>query len=605
MANHQMETPALTPASSIRSSAKDKERRAKGYKRIKFKTWQPDGLPGAGDQLRSGTHRWRVNGTANKRTTEQVPGEEQQGLLKTKYSYRCPSPIQQLPVNGHRQDPFVTLPIEATECVTAALDFFLATCVPENRNSEWLVGRPNPHMSMLFPFMLKEAMLFETIIALCRASILLAQGKKAEEDRWFVHHRMRAIKAVTANLTTVDGISDASILSMTMILTLEYLIGNVAAVATHLGGIQRMMALRPDLDGSTHWKRFVKAGVLAYQSLGSFVTGEPVQIPGTSSGFIKEAFSELELDRALTYPTVPFSPDLCTILARLPTGFAELCLSGAISQQTMKLLAFAQATTSSHSTTAEFDERLDHEVQIMLSALQRLTLMRPSSVERRLFCGLLAFAFQLRQLRPLNLFHDPALRGFVTFLGQHERPDSQRVRDSMIWVCVAAAGALALRTITMPGSEKPLERIFELYPAAADWNVVEKILKAHFWTEKIGTHWRTCWEVGLARWRVVERTRKVQGDVVRLSFPGSEASVVGPDLAVDKRDGGGARKGLGEVSLESITAHSRGAAHSIAQMMEASIRCPFQSRVGPSIEGAEMMMAAPAFSAADLVRQDT
>lgn len=587
MATTPLPTPVATPASS-KISATDKEaqsRKPKGYKRIKFKTWKPDVPPGSDEQNQSGTYRWRVTTKAKKAADHE---QESELAVRTKYSYRYPSPMDRSPANGHRQDPFVTLPIEATATVTSALDFFLATCVPMKRNSEWPLGRPNPHMSMLFPFMLKEPMLFETIVALCRTSILLSQGKKVEEDSGFIYHRARAIKAVTKNLTTPDGVSDASMLSIAMILTLEYLIGNVAAVAAHLGGIQRMLDMRTDLDGSTEWKRFVKAGIIEYQSMGSFVTGIPMPVPGNSPGFIAEAFAELDLDSPLNYPTVPFAPDLCVVLARLPPGFAELCLSGAISAQAMKFLAFANATTAYSESITEMDVRLDHEVQAMFSAIQRMSLMQPTSLESRVLCGLLAYAFQLRQLKPLNLFHDPPLRRFVNFLGNHEKSDSSRAQETMIWVSIAAAGALKLRSIKMPGSLAVLERMFHLYPATVRWNYVESILKAHFWTSTIGEHWRKTWEEGLEHWRVVEKRKREDGGSVQLSFPGVDSLGLSMGAADGVVDDVGVQDGA--ISMEEMTAYARGAAHDMAQMMEASVRCPFRSRMGPTMEGTEGMM---------------
>ncbi|ETN36407.1 uncharacterized protein HMPREF1541_08684 [Cyphellophora europaea CBS 101466] len=594
MATFQIPTPARTPTSPPESSTRVKKKQATSYKAIKFKPWKPAGSPRPHDKARGGTHKWRLDRDQrqqprlNQRIDDDVSAldeEDAQPVVNTKYSYALPSPLQRLPQNGHRQDPFVILPLEATPFVTSSLDFFLATCVPENRNSEWLVGRPNPHMALLFPFMLKNAMLFETITTLCQGSILLSQGKKVEDDQAFVYHRAHAMKTITQNLTSSDGLSDASILSVAMILTLEYLLGNVAAVAAHLSGIQRMAEMRKDLDGSTPWKRFVKAGIVAYQSLGSFITGEPMSIPGSSGGFVKEAFVELELDKPLAYPRLPFSPELCTVLARLPSGFAEMSLSGNISQQTMKFIAFTNATTSYRESQDTFDERLDHEVHIMLSALQRMSMMQATTIERHLYCGLLAYAFQLRQLRPLNLFHDPQLRDFIRLLRNHEKPDSARGQELMVWISIAAAGALNLRIIALPGSSEVLDRMFQLYPSATSWSYVEPLLKSYFWTTKIGEHWNKCWAAGLERWRKIEK-RVTQPMKVELVYPGNAIA------ARTEEDG------EESVSYEAMMAHHRGAVYSIASMMEAARKCPFQSRLGPSIEGAHRMIAQPTDAAA-------
>lgn len=571
-----------TPSSSL-SYSEGTTRVAKGYKRIKWKAYKPTGQTGKQKaQYSKGVHKWRVNGEDASSATGETPRSQStddeivRTSVRTKFSYDCPSPLQHLPLNGHRQDPFVTLPVEATPDVTSALDFFLATCVPENTNSTWLMGKPNPHMSLLFPFMLKNAMLFDIIVALCRASILMAQGKNTYQDRAFLYRRAKAMKQITANLSSPAGVSDASLLSITMVLTLEYLIGNTHAVITHLGGLQRIMDMRTDLDESTPWKRFVKAGVTAYRSLGTFVMGEPVDMPGHSPGFLKEAFHELALDQAPAYTDLPFSPNLCLELSRLPIGFGELCLSGNVSKQMMNLLAFSQATTAYAEASTELDERLDHEIQIMLAALQRLSITDLRLTERFLCCGLLAYAFQLRSPKSLNIFHDPPLRTFVNALGSHERPDSKRTQDTMIWISVAVAGALSLRSIKMPGSECVMDRMFKLYPSSLKWSYVQNVLRSHFCTTKLMQQWEKCYTSALERWEVV--SKRIDKTDTNLLYPTScEDFTLPDDLELARTS----------VSFEDITAHTRGAPYSIARMMEATRRCPFQNRLGPSMAGAE------------------
>ncbi|KPI36416.1 uncharacterized protein AB675_2887 [Cyphellophora attinorum] len=578
MALSTSQSPATEPQPTQKPGSVTKGK-PKGYKRIKFKSWQPTAESDPHD-INGGRTKWRLNrhvkrsatdASLNSSATQQA---ERKTVVITAHTYRCPTPLQHrsLPENGHRQDPFVTLPIEATPDVTSAMDFFLATCVPENKQSEWLVGKPNPHMALLFPFMLKDAMLFEIVVVLCRASILMAQGKKVKEDRPFVLRRAHAIKTITNNLTSPQGISDASLLSITMVLTLEYLTGNVAAVAAHLDGIQQMLQLREDLDGSTPWKRFVRAGVLAYQSLGCFVTGKPMNIPGTSPGYVKEAFNELGLNEPLSYPGLPFSPELCTSLSRLPPAFAELCLCGNVSKQIMNFLAFAQATTNLLSHMDEADERVDHEIQVMLAALQRLGFAEKATIESYLVCGLLAYAFQLRQLRSLNIFHDPPLRHFIDQMRKHEKPDSKRAQDTMIWISISVGGALGLRTMAMPGGHEVLDRMFRLYPESSNWSYVDWVLKAHFWTESLGRHWEKVWSTGFDRWTIV-KNQSIPSEL-KLIYPGSRPEddlVDGPSITFDQ-------------TIE----HTRSAAYSIAHMMDAAKRCPFQARLGPSMQMPEL-----------------
>ncbi len=88
-------------------------------------------------------------------------------------------------------------------------------------------GHENPHMTLLFPFMMQSAMLFESIIALCRASILICVGKTASDDRALTYHRTRAIKGVSESLSTTGATEDAVLLSVAMLLTLEVSLSHV------------------------------------------------------------------------------------------------------------------------------------------------------------------------------------------------------------------------------------------------------------------------------------------------------------------------------------------------------------------------------------------
>ena len=277
-----------------------------------------------------------------------------------------------------------------------------------------------------------------------------------------------------------------------------------------------MIDMRLDLDDGTPWNTFVKSGLEAYKTLGAFVTGEPPDISTDSHGYIQETFAGLCLDQPIDYPSTPFPPDLCTILSRLPSGFSELCLSGNLSTQTMQVLASLAATTTSSSSSGFDATRLNVEIQAMLSALQRLSIMKIGTLEKYLGCGLVAYAFQLRQLRALNLFHDPTLHNFIKLLPKQERPDSVREQMCMIWLSVAVAGALYLRTIRMPNTHLVLDRVFTLYPTMTDWTAMSTTLKSFFWTPSILEHWQKCHATAIIRWKQISRSALEQPLVVSL-----------------------------------------------------------------------------------------
>lgn len=381
-------------------------------------------------------------------------------------------------------------------------------------------------------------------------------------DRTVVYHRSKALSAVSESIATKECACDETLLTVAMLLTLDYLSGNSAAVTAHAAGLEKLTALRDDLDDTTPWNSFVRRGVDAYKMLGSFVTGKAPIVDPSAHGYIAEAFAELSLDRPLTYPRVPFDSDVCTTLARLPSGFSEMCLSSNISGQMMHILASLTTTTQSCVRGRAEDSGLEAELQTMLSALQRLSLMAITPIEKYLICGLVAWNFQLRDLRRLNLFHDPPLRSFVKLLPMQERPDSIREQKCLMWITMSVAGALNLRTIRMPGTHLVLDRMLTLYPISRKWDTFQPILKSFFWTEQIDAHWKKAWDEGIKRWNFVQ----TRDNSTRSSSIEAPSPLTVDDYTTD------------EVTAAAIHEHCRAAPGTMRATFEAA-RCPFLSKM--------------------------
>lgn len=586
MAFSWIATPPDTPdPSEAKRQSKPKPNGKSRYK-VRFKVFNPDGASSE-EQLRGIAKRkdWKISKRRPSPPNESIQLQTNpQRLLhndeKRSEDEEIPSPITRLPHNGTRQDPFTVLPIKG-ECVRQSLDYFLSVVLPEH-NGYNVEGHPNPHVSLLLPYAIDHAVLFESIIALCRASLVLAMGKDPTQDKALIQHRKETMVGVTKRLSTADAVNDATLLSVTMLLTLEYLLGNVAGVSAHLSGLERMLSMRKDLDNEDPWTQFVKTGVDAYKMLGSFVTGKPPVLPKNSPSYIEETFTELSLDRPVVYPTLPFSSDLCIIISRLPSGFSELSLSGMLSEQMLHVLASILGTTAVTLNATSHESILDPELQAMLSALQRISLMNVTRTEICLTAGLMAYCFQLRGLRALNLFHDPAIRHFIQVLTYHEKPDSIREQKCLMWITMAVAGALGLRTVRMPGSHLVLDRAFELYPAYQSWASLEPILRTFFWTKTIGAHWHTCWQRGKLRWDHVIRARQSKPVVVPIlsheSSPQTEA-----DTEPDESP-----------SLQQLSLHSKAGVATTVGLVKAS-RCPFIGKVDTADWNADQLAAASLF----------
>lgn len=213
-------TPPVTPDYDEISALKNRKPR---YKKIRFKNWQPERpRQGTKSTIPGKTQALEKESPSDVQSPEDGWSDsELDSMIRSAIPNRYASPLQKLPVSGTRMDPFNKLPIKAEGVVPATLDYFISICAPVDEEHFMVSGHGNPHMSMLFPFMCQHALLFESIIALCRASILMCVGKSTSEDKAFIYHRSRAIKGVSEALSTDEATNDGILLSVAMLLTLE------------------------------------------------------------------------------------------------------------------------------------------------------------------------------------------------------------------------------------------------------------------------------------------------------------------------------------------------------------------------------------------------
>lgn len=492
-----------------------------------------------------------------------------------------PCPLQPLPSNGMRVNPFLPLPIKATECVQDTMDYFIMICKGTETDIPSVFGTVNPHLSLLLPFALKHSILFEAIIAVCRASILLSLGRPTFEDTAFIQHRGNAMAGLSTKLRSKDCTDDAALLTVAMLMTLEYLVGNPRGVHMHFQGLDKMLQLRgplshtDDLGPENGWLAFVKLGLVAYKSLGSFATGQPPEIPPDSPGYVKEIFQELSLNQPLSYPSTPLPSELCEVLARLPHGLSELCLKSRVSTQMIKLLASisAAATVLASDSLSAGDSRPQKErrqimIQTLLSSLQRMYVLNPTPIEYYLTSGLLAYLIQIRGLEPLNLFYDPILRSFIQTLPCHEKPRTTEEQQCLIWVSISVAGALALRVVPMPDSHTVLEHALEKYADARTWPLLQNILRRFPRTDEIGAHWKHTWEMAMSRRQFLLRQKRSNHDLSDCDLPRGHPTVLLPPALPESNY---------HMQPEQVRGHIAGAPKSMREMGQAMGLCPFRS----------------------------
>lgn len=565
-----------------------KGRKKPGYKRIRWREYDPSKK--AANLIPNSFVAWQPpsvekdspGDTKSPGMTPKGDSKDRQTVIRSNKSMSTPpSPLQPLPCNGTRDNPFSILPIKRTACVVQTLDYFVTLWDGMNSQRALVTETPDPHLSLLLPFALEHSLLFESIVAVCRASMLLSLGKSAFEDPAFIQHRGSALAALNVKLKSKTCTDDAALLTVVMLMTLEYLTGNHYGVTMHCKGLEKMLQLRGPLSEETDpatesdWTRFVKTGLLGYKALGSFVTGQPPEIPSTSLGFASETFEALDLDKPLSYPEKPFGEDTCLVLSRLPSGFSELCLVSPLSNQMINTLASIGAAKTQYGSSdvtepsrpspgfmsagsPQYDSQ-QRTIQNLLSALQRLSLMSPNILETYLSFGLISFMFQFRSLTPLNLFYDPVLRQFINILPHHSKPAVAEEQHVLIWASLAVAGSLGLRGAQMSESHTILDHMLDLYPESRKWSRLEKIIQSFFWTTDILAHWKTVWETAMTRRALMLKRKDPAGDVVRLEPP--------------------------RPSPEWIKNHIMGAPREMREMSEALGICPFRPRSSTSPTG--------------------
>ena len=363
-----------------------------------------------------------------------------------------------------------------------------------------LRGHVDPHVNLLLPFVMQEAPLFDALLATCQASIALSTGLSAYNDRFFMLHRGRAMTGLRKKLES--GIDTTAILSVTMLITCDYLTGDREAVAGHAKALQRMSNLRGELPNQTAWDRFVRRGVEAYKSIGYVMTGcLPNEDFETTRSYLDK---DVDPHRELQYPQPPFPPEDCIRWSKLPPGFSDLILASQVSDQLTMIIC---AINEADADIADDVLTLLRAVQPIQAALQRFSHHKQANyTERCLAAGLLAYTFQFPRLQPATMFHDPPMQGFTRLFSVSHRASSRQEREALLWSHMAVEGFSSTRIPRLPGSREVFARALARNKEMRDWVELEPKLLQHFHTPEILERWRVC-HANCAEWGTSEQIK--------------------------------------------------------------------------------------------------
>lgn len=331
---------------------------------------------------------------------------------------------------------------------------------------------------------MQEPSLFDAMLASCQASISLSSGLSAYNDSFFMLHRGRAMAGLRHKLAKDPDTS--VLLSITLLITGDYLLGDIKAVADHTRALQRMTKHFGDLPNKTSWDRFVKRGVEAYKYVGLMATGISDDDQNSPLETLVDAFKDLE------YHEQPFSLEMCEQSTDLPTGFLDLVFASQVSTQLCAIINTLDQLAVQIDQDGVRNLRILHPIQ---AALQRFSQHKQATyLERCIAAGLFAYTFQYPRVQVLNMFHDPPMQGMLRLFSVSYRSRSRIEREALIWAIIVVQGFICARSVPLPKSREVFSKFVERNPTMRDWPSVEKVLRRYLWTPSLLERWRFCHE---------------------------------------------------------------------------------------------------------------
>ena len=171
--------------------------------------------------------------------------------LDLQVKHRKPLPLA-LQLSGGRRDPFSAYPIEATDCVPGAVDYYTQVCV----SGRGLVfGKGLFDLTQMFSMALQSPALFESLVAMSQ-SYLIANKDPCGPSKEVLYHRGQALARLRQSMMDPQVAADNTpIYTAIMLLGIDYLYEDLTSFAIHLNGIIMMIKLRGgitalDSDGS-------------------------------------------------------------------------------------------------------------------------------------------------------------------------------------------------------------------------------------------------------------------------------------------------------------------------------------------------------------------
>ncbi|KPI35187.1 uncharacterized protein AB675_10175 [Cyphellophora attinorum] len=352
--------------------------------------------------------------------------------------------LKGMPLDVFHAEPFNAYPIPTIGVVHRMAEHFLRVWAPQQGHAFAIDGHPNPYLSLLWPYALQDAAIFEGIIAMCRASWLLENGQDTLHDRGFNYHFNNSKQALQRRLDNPDTCyDDTTLLSIMALTTVDYTLGEHSLAEQYLQSMRQMVTMRGGHRDDTDWNRFLTAVCTAFEMLWSFILSNSQQNNSpTTNGADKP--SEAMRNAIPVYANHPFPPDYTASLARIPQGFSDLAVSSLLSMQCVRVIERIPFTPSSAEATANSPRPDGADLHTIHTDLLKLTTLKTTKMEHVLCFGLVAYCLPLQCGRPLPAGCTSLLQSCVDAYMRFNLRENEEKLDGkcLLWIAVVLASAL-------------------------------------------------------------------------------------------------------------------------------------------------------------------
>ncbi|KAK5056701.1 hypothetical protein LTR84_012233 [Exophiala bonariae] len=317
-------------------------------------------------------------------------------------------------------------------------------------------------------------LIFHALVTWTLCCLPESQQSTSEAGKRLLHHRQRLLNKINEQLSQ-RKIDDVLIQAVTLLIPVDDHLGYTEFSQAHLAGIETMIECRGGLAlvGSSEPAIGVQLATLVSIS--------------TTKLSINTSPQKLYAKSPLVYPSIPFSPSICEEISRLPSGFADLALSGQISIEMIRIIIAFDLWLQDLSNSPDRTDRgawrftvpsglNDIEKHICIALL----CLADDVTSMGLYYG--ALIFRKPQKRAESLFNNASLW------------HSQEQADTIVWLATVITTPLRPELAPFKARLLLYERILRARPLLKQWVNVEVILRRFFYCEERERTWKDSWE---------------------------------------------------------------------------------------------------------------